>query len=74
MSAYEDGEAYAFAVSKIVDEVNEAPVPLTMHKVWCGNCHRFLATAPYENIHFLNLLCVECTVECIDVLASEADD
>ena len=32
MSAYEDGEAYAFAVSKIVDEVNEAPIPLTMHK------------------------------------------
>ncbi len=68
MSAYED------AVSKIVDEVNETGTPLRMHKVWCGNCHRFLGTAPYENTHFLNLLCVDCTIECIDALASEADE
>ena len=68
MSAYED------SVSKLVDELKEAGTPLRMYKVWCGNCHRFVATAPYENTHFLNLLCVECTVECIDTLSSEADD
>lgn len=74
MSTYEDMRAYEDSVSKLVDELKEAGTPLRMHKIRCVNCHRFLATAPYENIHFLNLLCVECTVECIDTLASEADD
>ena len=64
MSAYED------AVSKMVDKVKEGGSSLGLHKVWCGNCHRFLATAPYENTHFLNLLCVQCTDECITVLGS----
>ena len=64
MSEYED------AVSNMVNEVNEAGTPLRMHKVMCGNCGRFIGTAPYQNIHFLNLLCVQCTDECITVLGS----
>tara|TARA_R100000278_G_scaffold119416_1_gene100836 strand:+ start:85 stop:312 length:228 start_codon:yes stop_codon:yes gene_type:complete len=68
MRAYED--AYEEAVSGMVDKVKEAGTSLGLHKVWCGNCGKFLATAPYESIHFHNLLCVQCTDEYITVLGS----
>ncbi len=64
MSAYED------AVSEMVDELNEAGTSFRMHKIRCGNCGRFLGTTQYRDVNLFNVLCIECTDECMAVIGS----
>lgn len=60
MSAYED------SVSKMVDKAS------WLYGVRCASCKRLLGSSIRRTAH--EVLCTECTIECIDALASGADD
>lgn len=57
---------YEVAVSEMVDGVS------WLYHLRCTSCNRFLGSAIRRSAH--EVMCLECTIECIDTLASEADD
>jgi len=59
MSAYED------AVSEMVDDTS------CLYGVRCATCKRLLGSSIRRTAH--EVLCIECTIECIDALDSEGN-
>ena len=61
MSAYEE------AVNDMVYKVS------WLHHVRCTSCGLLLGSST-RSMGLEDLLCKKCTIECIDILASEADE